>query len=525
MKTKQISSWAAAFIMGMGLAACSSADSDRKVLPPAQPQKPIVILYENDVHCAIDGYAKLAGLRDAIAASDTAYVGVTSSGDFLNGSLAGTLARGQYIVDIMRNVGYDAITIGNHEFDFGGPRLIEVLPQIKCPVICANFFVEGAAKPLYPTCIVKKYGNKSIGFVGVCTPETMFDEKYSFFDNDGKQLYDLRTDDVAALVQKSVDSVRHAGADYVVLLSHLGEKVPVLGETSQDLISRIRGVDVVLDGHTHSVIPQNIVEDMDKRKVIVTQTGTQFANIGKLLITADGKISTSLIPTNDVAYSNLRVTQTTDSIKKMMDAMTNKLIGNSDFVLTINDDKGNRLIRNGETNLGDLCADAFRESCHADIGLINGGGIRNNIPAGRITLGHAINTMPFYNLMCKIEVTGEVIQKVLEKCTAKYPEEDGFFPHVAGMKYTILANEHTVTDVQVMNRETSQYEPLRNDRTYTIGITDYYRNGGFYDILKDAKIIEQTTEQTNIALANYIKDTLGGDVSAYRNPQGRITIK
>jgi 2',3'-cyclic-nucleotide 2'-phosphodiesterase (5'-nucleotidase family) len=200
-----------------------------------------------------------------------------------------------------------------------------------------------------------------------------------------------------------------------------------------------------------------------------------------------------------------------------------KLAGLRDAIAA-SDSKGNWIVRNGETNLGDLCADAFRERCKADIGLVNGGAIRNNIPAGKITLGDAINALPFYDMVCKIEATGEVILNMLRQSTKNYPQADGSFPQVAGMKYTINVNTHAITDVQVMNRETSQYEPLQADRKYTIGVCDYYNSGGFYGTLKDVTLVEQFNELINIALAKYIKDTLQGDVSAYRNPKQRIHI-
>ena len=517
---KEINRGVASLLFGMCLTSYSAENNGISF----KPDKTIVILYENDVHCDIDGYAKLAGLRDAIAASDTAYVGITSSGDFLNGSLAGTVSTGQYIVDIMRNVGYDAVTLGNHEFDFKGPRMIELLPQIKAPIICANFFEVGAKRPYYPSCIIKTYGQKRIGYVGVCTPSSMQDEYYAFFDKDGNKLYDLHPDDVVTLVQQSVDSVRHAGADYVVLLSHLGELDLGKAINSHTLINNIRGVDVVLDGHTHSVIPHDMVPDLDGKKIPVTQTGTQFANIGKLVITKDGNLSTSLIPIEDITYTSQQVTATTDSIRQLMASATNEVIGNSAFELTIYDTQGDILVRKGETNLGDLCADALHECFHTDIALINGGGIRNNIHAGNITLGDAINTIPFYDLMCKIEATGETILNMLKKCTGKYPQEDGSFPQVAGLKFTLHANNHSITDVQIMNRETFQYEPLQYDRKYTIGVSDYYNSGGFYDTLKGATLLEQTDIIAYTALANYIKNTLGGNVSAYKNAQGRIKI-
>ena len=126
---------------------------------PQQP-KSIVILYENDVHCAIDDYTKLAGLRDAIRAADTAWVAVVSSGDYLQGGVVGSLSEGQYIIDIMRQVHYDAVTIGNHEFDYSGGRMKELIPRLKAPVTCANFFDAGAATPFYAPYVICSYGDR-----------------------------------------------------------------------------------------------------------------------------------------------------------------------------------------------------------------------------------------------------------------------------------------------------------------------------------------------------------------------------
>lgn len=494
-------------------------------LSSARQNKNIVILYENDVHCAVKGYSRLAGLRDAIVASDTAYVGVVSSGDFLNGGVAGSISRGQYIVDVMRNVGYDAVTLGNHEFDFGEPRMAEMVAQIKSPIICTNLFQAGASRPVYRTFIIKNYGSKRVGFVGVCTPETMTAEAYAFYDKDGNMIYDLRPDDVARLVQQSVDSARNAGADYVVLLSHLGELANGQWMDSHQLVRMTKGIDVVLDGHTHSVIPHDEVANLEGKKIGITQTGTQFANIGKLVITPKGKFTTSLIPLADISYSSARVTHTVDSITRLMSSETDRVVGRCDFELTINDNDGKRLVRKGETNLGDLCADALREAVGADIGMVNGGGIRNNIPAGAVNFGMVIGVMPFYNLTCKIEATGEMIAETLRKCTETYPNENGDFPQVAGLQFTVHVASHTVSDIMVLDRQTGQYKPLQPQEKYTIGISDYYSSGGFKGVLKPASVIQMTDEQACNTLARYIRDSLGGQIpDKYRQSQGRITI-
>lgn len=510
-----------ALLCAIVLTSCSSEDN--AIVKPAMGQKSIVILYENDVHCGIDGYAAIAGLRDAIAASDTAWAGVVSSGDFLQGGMAGALSKGGFIVDIMRNVGYDAITLGNHEFDYGVNRMKDILSKVNAPIICSNFFDMGATQPNYAPYTIRNYGNRRVAFVGVLTPNTMIDESYSFFDDEDNQLYDLRPDNVIQLVQTAVDEVHSKGADYVVLLSHLGELKPALGMSSHELVAATRGIDVVLDGHTHSVIDHIDVANLDGKMVPVTQTGTQFANVGKLLITADGRLSTTLIPTKDIPYANGCVSATVDSVYHQMAQVTSRQIATCDFDLTINDANGHRLVRCGETNMADLVCDAYRHIMQADIGLSNGGGIRSGISAGNITYGDIVNVQPFDNHMVKIEATGAQIIDMLTACTAGLPDEEGQFPQVSGLRYTIHQRSHTISDVEVQSGDT--WQPIDVNRTYTIATIDYYRGGGFYDTLKQCTLITLAVSLYRDAVAEYLETTLGGIVpSEYAESQGRITI-
>ncbi|MCR4994008.1 MAG: bifunctional metallophosphatase/5'-nucleotidase [Bacteroidales bacterium] len=502
------------------LNACSTLRNSEK---DHVPERSIVILYENDVHCKINGYKRLAGLRDHIAQADTAYVGIVSCGDFLNGDVAGALTRGQYIVDVMRQVRYDAVTLGNHEFDFGVHRMQELLPQIGAPVLCANLFVNGLDTPMYAPYLLCHYGNKQVAFVGVCTPSAMADESYSFFDEEGHQLYDLRPMQVFKLVQQAVDAARSEGADYVVLLSHLGEAPTADDVDSHTIVSHTHGIDVVLDGHTHSVIPHKEVPNDEGQPISISQTGTQFANIGKLVIAPNGRCSVELIPVADLKNENSRVAATVDSLTTLMNATTSRVLGRCDFKLTINDQQGHRLVRRGETNLGDLCADAMRERLHTDIGFTNGGGIRNNIPEGNLTYGHAIGVQPFYNLSCVLEVPGSWIPLLLEQRTCHYPAEDGGFPQVAGMRYTLHSVSHRVDGIEILNRATGVYEPLQPDKYYTIGTSNYFYQSN--KVPDDCRILKQTQQQICDTFADYITDNLKGVVGEeYRHPQGRLTI-
>ena len=494
---------------------------EREPIPGPEDNKSIVILSDNDVHCAIDGYARLAGLHDAIAASDTAWVATVSCGDYLQGGNAGALSRGQYIVDVMKEVGYDAVTLGNHEFDYGMDRMRELMPQLGIPVVCANLYKYGSSEPSFASYTIRNYGTRSVAFVGVTTAESMIGESYAFYDNDGKQIYDLRTDDICNLVQAAVDEARGKGADYVVVLAHLGEEKPALGITSHELVAATRGIDAVLDGHSHSVIPHDEVANLDGKLVPISQTGTQFANVGKLVISASGRVTTSLVPVEDIPYENLKVSAAIDKVHQGLDQVTARKVAHSDFDLIMRDADGNRLIRRGETNLADL----VRHLLGAQIGLFNGGGFRNGISAGDITYGDIVNAQPFDDHLALFEATGADILSMLERCTSNLPAEEGQFPQVSGLRYTIHQQSDTVSDVAVLDEESGNWIPLDPAGRYTIASSDYYARGGFYDTLKNSKQLLYSTGLVRDALANYMETTLGGVIpDSYAQPQGRITV-
>ena len=505
-------------------AACSTTKELSNKIGNSSKNKSIVIFYDNDVHGGIDGYAKIAGLRDAVAKSDTAWAAAVSCGDYLSGGVACTLKEGMYIANIISSTGYDVLTLGNHEFDFGVPRLMELVPQMHAPVICANLYSQQSQQPMLPPYVMKQYGDKRVAFVGVTTPESMTLEGYAFFDLNGRKLYDMRTADFYQLVQQNVDKARSEGADYVVMLSHLGEEDGETGVTSHRLVAATRGVDVVLDGHTHHVFEREEVRNLDGQPVPVTQTGTRFANVGKLVITGDGRFLTSLIAVADIPFNSEKVAATIDSVNADMHEVTSRQLCQTDYELTINDAKGDRLCRLAETNLGDLVSDAYVDFLDSDIGLMNGGGLRNSIPAGSVCYGDVVNALPFINRMCKIEVTGQQLFDMLVKCTSNLPLEEGFFPHVSGMTYTIHSKRNTVSDVKVLNKDSRVYEPLDLHRKYSVATIDYYSRGGFYDMLKNCPFLVSTKVLNRDCVADYLGKLTPADIERYRSTEHRITI-
>ena len=500
-----------------------SAQKQRKGAPAEK--KSIVILYENDVHCGIDGYTKLAGLRDAISLADTAYVGAVCVGDFLQGNTTGAISKGQYIADIMQLMDYHALTLGNHEFDYGVPRLKQLLEQVGTPVTCANFFEAGEPQPVYMPYVIRQYGNKRVAFVGTCTPETMILEGYSFYDTNGILLYDLKPKTFYQLIQQAVDEARSKGADYVVLLSHVGETPQSMGFSSHRLVNNTRGIDVVLDGHSHEIFENAKATNLDGKEITVTQTGTQFANVGKLLITPDGRFITKLIKSQDIPYESAKVSAATDSIRKMVKAVTSEVVAHSDYTLVVSDENGQWIVRGEETNAGDLVADAYRYAMKADIGMENGGGIRNDIRAGDITYGDIIGMLPYDNTLRRISVTATQLKEMLTRCTALVPVLDGNFPQCSGLRFTVHAKSHTVSDIEILNDDGS-YQPIDMQRTYSVALTDYnHEGGGFFECFKKCPVLQESTLRYYEALSDYLRKVLGGNTgTAYAQPQGRIKI-
>ena len=494
-------------------------------LGTVQAQKSIVILYENDAHCGIDGYTKMAGLRDAINNSDTAYAAVVCCGDFLQGNTTGAISKGQYIADIMRLMDYHALTLGNHEFDYGVPRMKQLLEQVGAPVVCANLYEAGEPQPLFAPYVIHQYGNKKVAFVGATTPETMILEGYSFYDTNGILLYDLKPKTFYELVQKAVDDARAEGADYVVLLSHVGETTQSMGFNSHLLVNHTRGIDVVLDGHSHEIFENAKATNLDGKAITVTQTGTQFANIGKLLITPDGRLTTKLIKRGDIPYENAKVTAATDSIHQMVKAVTSEVVGHTDYTLVVSDENDQWIVRGEETNAGDLVADAYRHAMKADIGFENGGGIRNDIYAGDISYGNIIGMLPYDNTLRRIAVTGMQLEAMLTRCTALVPVLDGNFPQCSGLRFTIHSKSHTVSNIEVL-QENGQYAPLDLHHTYSVALTNYnHEGGGFFDSFKTCPVLFESSLRYYEALSDYLRNVLGGNTGkTYAQPQGRIRI-
>jgi 2',3'-cyclic-nucleotide 2'-phosphodiesterase (5'-nucleotidase family) len=275
----------------------------------------------------------------------------------------------------------------------------------------------------------------------------------------------------------------------------------------------------------YRAIPGVKVKNLDGREITVTQTGTQFLNVGQLVITPDGRFITELVKSKDNNFENAKISAVTNDIKQKVQEVTSEKVAHTDYTLVVSDENDQWIVRGQETNAGDLVADAYRYALKADIGMENGGGIRNDINAGDITYGDIIGMLPYDNTLRRIMVSAEQLQAMLTRCTALVPVLDGNFPQVSGLRFTIHSKSHTVSAIEIQ-QEDGSYAPIDMQRTYSVALTDYnHDNGGFFDCFKKCVVLEESTLRYYEALSDYLKTVLGGTTgSAYAQPQGRIKI-
>ena len=516
----------------------------------------IVILYDNDVHCAVEGYAKMAGVKNELK-KQTPYVSVVSCGDFAQGDVIGTLSEGGSIVKIMNQVGYDVVVFGNHEFDFGFPVMEQLASQLKATVVSCNLINKKTDKTLFKPYIIKEYGPTKVAYIGVITPETLTSSPKIFEDIDYISQFDAENnvvnyefegdfcaDSLYGQVQKYVDAARSQGADIVVVLAHLGDELlDKTMPTSVSLIAQTHGIDVVLDGHAHHTIADTLITNNQNQMVHLSSTGSNFRNIGQLTIAPDNALSLQLLHVDSLTAVDDSVNALVDTLKNRTLAFGQQRVGRTPFPLVANDAQGNRIVRQEETNLANFCTDAFRIMLDTDIALINAGGIRENIEAGDITYNDLLRVFPFNNTVCIATLTGKQLVDVLEYSTRYLPKESGGLLHVSGLRYIVMENEcpapivydennlfvalasksERLDRIEIWDKQAQRYVPIKMNKEYTIAAFDYHiKKMGGNGILRNAVLKQDKMNMDVDVLSAYLFSLNGCVPAKYAKPEGRM---
>jgi 5'-nucleotidase / UDP-sugar diphosphatase len=473
----------------------------------------ITILHVNDTHghivpymdktvsesFEIGGADRLATMIEEERAKNPDGTILLSGGDMFQGTPVSNVFRGKPVIDLMNYLGFDAMAIGNHEFDWGQPVLRENIGLMRFPVLSANIlagdrtYFDGA-KPY--TAVVRR-GIK-IGIIGLTTPELAYTTKPS-------NVAGLTVSDPASILPGAVSLLRAEGADVVVVLSHIGL------DADRDLARKVSGVDVIVGGHSHTAVPDPVAE----AGAIIVQAGCCGAYLGvlQLQFDTDSRKITDHTKKDALRLVFSRAGNPTDpgaaaiveKYEKQVEGEFSKPAG-----VTKTD-----LVRNprGESNVGDLIADALRKASGAQVAFFNGGGIRADLPAGPVTNGQVYTVLPFDNTLVTMDLSGGQIRQILEQSIACEK-----ILQVSGLKvaYDLKQPEGSkVAAVFVAGK------PLRPQGVYRVATNDFLAAGG--DMFKTFQ------EGENIVYGDPVRDIVAKYLRK-RSPvcprtEGRISFK
>ena len=511
----------------------------------------LYVLFTSDVHSGVDSgwtYVGLDMIRDNLKAQGYNVI-LADNGDSVQGEPLATMTTGSANIEMMNALGYEIATIGNHEFDYGMDRFLELAEMAEFPYVSCNFLHNGEA--VFAPYIIREFGNAKVAFVGVSTPKTITSSTPKYFmDENGEFVYSFCQGDngneLYAAVQSAVDAARAEGVDYVVVLAHCGNETACEPWTYANIIENTNGIDAFLDGHSHDT-DKVVMLNKDGEEVLRQGCGTKLEGIGYLKIAVDGSMETGLWKwENDVSAPELLglTTEMTEAYESATEELNTKLaevVAHTTFDLSISDAAtGTRLVRNQETNIGDLCADAYKYVSDADIAFVNGGGVRVTIPAGDITLNDILKVHPFGNALCVCEVTGQEVLDALEMSVSAWPGEfGGWLCPAEGLTYevhTYLPSSVVLDDAKMFVGVDGEYrvknvmvngEPLDLEKTYTLACHDYklHNMGDGYTMFADNVFTQESVMLDNQVLITYITEGLGGTITEeYAEPQGRIVF-
>ena len=519
----------------------------------------VVILHTNDTHGAdLDeegasfGMAGVAQLKKDFEAAG-ADVLLVSAGDSIMGKPLVSADQGKSAIEFMNAAGYDAMTVGNHELDFGIDNLKALAKDADFPILCADMTTEADGKTVFDSNKIFEIGGVKVGVFGLATPETLTKADASKMPG----ITFPQTDKLYAVAQAQVDELNKAGADLIVCLGHLGIDDESIGNRSIDVCEHVDGIDLFIDGHSHSTTADIIAKVGDTNVVNgakIVSTGTALANVGVVIYDQEtGTLTDELVPAASYTKTDADVAKLVDDRNTAVDKVYGEKIATTEVDLNGSRSGGAAFpegegVRTTETNLGDFAADAIlwqaRQTLgeeNVDAALTNGGGIREALAKGDISKKSLLAVFPFGNTVATIDVTGAQLLEALEAATCTTPEAIGAFPQVSGIEFTLNTGVPYVNGTQYANStyyapanpgsrvtiSTVNGEAFDPAATYTIATNDFTAKGGdTYGVFKTAGGWKDVGVSLEDALINYTTEELDGTITAeqYGEPAGRITI-
>lgn len=536
-----------ALVLVVAMTVPALAAEDGIMLISANPEDmtgKIVILHTNDVHGGIEGYAKIAALKAEYEAAGASVL-LMDAGDFSQGETCVSVSEGATAIELMNMVGYDVAAPGNHEFDYGYANLKELEAAANFPILAANVkYGDGSA---FGDHIVLTAGEKRIGVFGLDTPETATKAHPAKIAGvtfvGGTEMY--------ALAQAEVNTLKAEGCDYIICLGHLGidNESAVNGNRSVDLLANVNGIDVFIDGHSHStletVLAHESVVDGKVGDTLITSTGAKLAYVGVVILDGENIAIESAESENITVAENDAIAARAQAIRAEIEAEYGATFATSSVKLNGDRAPGNRT---EETNLGNLITDAMVWYATKDGGLdvdeahivavTNGGGIRAAIEIGDISKNSVNAVLPFGNTVAIVYVTGEQLLEALEASTFCTPTAVGGFPQIGGMNITLDTTKEF--DQGDLYPGTTYYAPASINRvtvdsvhgnafsltdTYAVVSNDFCAAGGDTYYAFSTATVMDTGTPLDVAVMEYVTNVLGGIVGAqYAEPAGHIRI-
>lgn len=485
---------------------------DKRAVPgPAAGAPTLVILHTNDIHGQMEAGAACVGFErvQTLAArckEHSPAVLLLDAGDALHGSVPATVSQGAAVLEGMCRAGYDAITPGNHDFNYGLDRLKELQAAYPLPFLAGNVVHEETGCKVFEAVRFFEWEGLRAGVFGVATPETKTKS------NPGNTRGHVFMD-VLAYVRRCVRELKTGGADVIICLSHLGMDADSQWQ-DKHVAQAVPGIDVIVGGHSHDRFESGVTVG----DTLIVQAGSYFSAVGevRLMRQADGswQKQATLHRAADVPMpAAAKPLPETVHIMQKQAPVLSTYVGESREPLN-----GERLaVRSGETNFGSLMADAMRAATGADVAIMNGGGIRCSIAQGRITMRDIMDAFPFSNVPSLLEVSGATIWTVLAHGFSTYPQPAGHFPHVSGMTCAVAemqAKRKCLQEIWVHGR------PIQLDKRYRLAVNDFMAAGGDgYDML-----VQQPQFGSFGALSEVLAGHINGlkQVPVYREQRIRL---